>query len=49
MGFLLVVTRSFGAFRRGDVVEGMTAIDQILNSEHAAFVVRVAATLYPGV
>lgn len=49
MGFLLVVTRSFGAFRRGDVVEGIAAIEQIQSSEYASFVVRVATTLYPGV
>ena len=40
--YALIVTRPFGTFRRGDMIEGGQEIDSVLNSEHARFVVRVA-------
>jgi len=46
--FTLIVTRPFGNYRRGDVIENPLTIEQILGSEHARFVVRVAADLQSG-
>lgn len=48
MEFILVVTRPFGTFRRGDVIENMTMIEEILRDERASFVVRVAASVQSG-
>ena len=42
MRYTLIVTKPFGTFRRGDMIEGGQEIDSVLNSEHARFVVRVA-------
>ena len=42
MRYALIVTKPFGTFRRGDMIEGGQEIDSVLNSEHARFVVRVA-------
>lgn len=43
----LVVVKPFGSFSRGDVITDPTRITSILSSEHARFVVRVAARM-PG-
>jgi len=48
MEYLLVVRRPFGAFRRGDVIEDMAMITNILAGDLAAFVIRVAATVNTG-
>ena len=40
----LVVVRQFNTFARGDIVTDATRIKQILNGEHARFVVRVVAS-----
>lgn len=39
----LVVVKPFGGLARGDIVTDTTRIAEILNSEHARSVVRVAA------
>lgn len=39
----LVVVRPFGNVARGDLVSDPARIEEILSSEHARFVVRVAA------
>jgi len=44
----LVVIKSFNELRRGDVVTDPKRISQILNSEHARNVVRVAAVANTG-
>lgn len=41
----LVVARQFGNFVRGDIVTDTARIAQILNGEHARFVVRVVASV----
>ena len=41
----LVVVKPFGIFARGDIVTDATRITQILNGEHARFVVRVVASV----
>ena len=42
MEIQLVVVRPFAGFARGDVVADATHMDEILKSEHAHSVVRVA-------
>ena len=42
MQFHLVVVRPFATFSRGDIIADAAKISQILRSEHAHFVVRVA-------
>ena len=48
MDIHLVVVRPFDELRRGDVVTDTKRINQILNSEHARNVVRVAAVVNKG-
>jgi hypothetical protein len=43
MKFILVVTRPFGAFARGDVIEDAAKTDEIIRGEHKHDVVPVAA------
>jgi hypothetical protein len=40
----LVVIKQFGVFARGDIINDAVRITQILNGEHARFVVRVVAS-----
>ena len=42
MNMHLVVVRPFGGLARGDIVTDTARITEILNSEHARAVVRVA-------
>lgn len=42
MEYILVVTRPFGGYRRGDVIENTTIVEDILAGEYASSVVRVA-------
>ena len=44
MTFELVVARPFGGLLRGDRIRDPKRIAEILGSEHATWVVRVAAT-----
>jgi hypothetical protein len=44
MDMHLVVVRPFGGHTRGDIITDAVRITQILNSEHARSVVRVAPT-----
>jgi hypothetical protein len=39
----LIVIRPFGQFVRGDVISDPASISQILNGQHARFVIRVAS------
>jgi hypothetical protein len=48
MEFHLVVARPFGNLARGDIVTDEARIAQILSSEHAHHVVRVAAAASKG-
>jgi hypothetical protein len=48
MEFHLVVSRQFGKLARGDVITDQARIAQILSSEHAHYVVRVAAAASKG-
>ena len=41
----LVVVRKFGIFARGDIVTDVARIAQILNGDHARFVVRVVTSV----
>ncbi len=38
---LLVVVRSFGSYRIGDVVRDEAEVERVLTSEHAGHVVRI--------
>jgi hypothetical protein len=42
MHSILVVTKPFGRFARGDLIEDAARIEQILNGEQRRFVVQVA-------
>jgi len=42
MKSILVVTRPFGAFARGDVVEDASKIEEVIRGEHKNDVVPVA-------
>jgi hypothetical protein len=46
--YILVVTRPFGPFRRGDVINDAVLITQIMAGENAASVVRVSTAIQPG-
>ncbi len=48
MDFFLVVTTPFAGFRRGDVIEDMARIQDVLAGEHQACVVRVTVPLNLG-
>ena len=48
MNMHLVVVRSFGDLARGDIVTDVIRITEILNSEHARFVVRVGVPVAEG-
>ena len=48
MEFHLVVARSFGNLARGDVITDQARVAQVLSSEHARYVVRVAAAANKG-
>lgn len=48
MDMHLVVVRPFDELRRGDVVTDAKRISQIMSSEHARNVVRVAAVVKEG-
>jgi len=41
----LVVVKPFGLFARGDIVTDAAHITQILNGDHARFVVRVVTSV----
>jgi hypothetical protein len=43
MTHLLVVTKSFLAFVRGDIIADSAKVREILSSEHKKFVTKVAA------
>ncbi len=45
MSYFLVVTKPFGAFRRGTLIEDHARIEEILASEHKDYVVRVATSV----
>lgn len=45
MTYLLVVTKPFGSFQRGAVIEDQARIEEIMASEHKDYVVRVATSL----
>lgn len=42
MSYFLVVTKPFGQFQRGAIIEDFERIEQVLSSEHKDYVVRVA-------
>ncbi len=48
MNMHLVVVRPFAGFARGDIVTDAIRINEILNSEHATSVVRVAVPANKG-
>ncbi len=48
MDIHLVVVRPFGGLARGDIVTDAVHVAQILSSEHARCVVRVAASTKKG-
>lgn len=48
MDFFLVVTRPFRGYLRGDVIESVQMIDDIMNSEFRAAVVRVSTSFQRG-
>ena len=48
MDMHLVVVRSFGDLARGDIVTDTVRITEILNSEHARFVVQVVTPANKG-
>ncbi len=48
MDMHLVVVRPFGGLVRGDVITEPARIAEVMNSEHARFVVRVAASADKG-
>lgn len=43
----LVVVKPFDGVARGDIIKDQTRVSEILSSEHARFVVRIAAQI-PG-
>ena len=45
MTYFLVVTKPFGAFHRGTLIEDHVRIAEILASEHKDYVVRVATSV----
>ena len=45
MTYFLVVTKPFGPFHRGAVIEDQARIEEIMVSEHKDYVVRVATSL----
>jgi len=48
MNMHLVVVKSFSGFARGDIITDAVRITEILNSEHARCVVRVATPASKG-
>jgi hypothetical protein len=48
MDIHLVVVKPFGGLARGDIITDKARISQILSSEHARGVVRVAAPISKG-
>jgi hypothetical protein len=48
MDFFLVVTAPFARFKRGDIIENMVKIQEVLAGEFRACVVRVGTPLTQG-
>lgn len=44
MNYFLVVTKPFGSFQRGAVIEDLARIEEIMASEHKDYVVRVVTS-----